>query len=173
MKDWKEAIESLGFQRCCYEKKEHLHCMAFRKISELTDSCNLSEGGMSKNLYIPQDFNTKLPSESSNDEPNSPPTKRKKAVWELPTYHISFQMTCESVTAVWFYCGASHKNIYRNTSANSLFGPSDLIEPYFINHRFCSYSQVLCLWKKKITWCISRNLDPIGVAWPTKGRFFP
>lgn len=83
MKDWKEAIESMGFQRCFYEKKEHLHCMAFRKITD-----NTSEGisdTLEAKMYIPQDFNTEVSSESSDVE-HSPQTKRKKLqtwVWNL------------------------------------------------------------------------------------------
>jgi len=36
-RDWRKAIESIGFARCRYEKLQHLHCMAFRKVA--TDDC--------------------------------------------------------------------------------------------------------------------------------------
>jgi len=36
-RDWRKAIESIGFARCRYEKLQHLHCMAFRKLA--TDNC--------------------------------------------------------------------------------------------------------------------------------------
>ena len=32
-RDWRNAIESIGFARCRYEKLQHLHCMAFRKLA--------------------------------------------------------------------------------------------------------------------------------------------
>lgn len=35
-RNWKTAIESVGFKRCTYEKLEHLHCMAFRKVLTLS-----------------------------------------------------------------------------------------------------------------------------------------
>ena len=81
MKDWKESIEALGFHRCCYEKKEHLHCMAFRKISDKTDYDCSELNDQSKNMYIPQDFNTELSPESLTDHDdagNLPKAKRKK-----------------------------------------------------------------------------------------------
>ncbi|KAH9496363.1 25S rRNA (adenine2142-N1)-methyltransferase [Bulinus truncatus] len=39
MKSWKLALENLGFLRWKYEKKEHVHCMAFRKVEELILPC--------------------------------------------------------------------------------------------------------------------------------------
>ena len=36
-RDWRKTIESVGFARCRYEKLQHLHCMAFRKLA--TDDC--------------------------------------------------------------------------------------------------------------------------------------
>ena len=57
MKSWKAAIESMGFRRWRYEKLEHLHCMAFRKIElEKEDAC-LITGTNADMLYIPQDYN--------------------------------------------------------------------------------------------------------------------
>ena len=56
MKSWKKAIESLGFKRWKYVKQEHLHCLAFRKI---TYEQSLLVSDVSPDmLYIPQDFNT-------------------------------------------------------------------------------------------------------------------
>ena len=55
MKSWKEAIESLGFKRWKYVKQEHLHCMAFRKV---TYEQSLLVSDVSPDmLYIPQDYN--------------------------------------------------------------------------------------------------------------------
>ena len=36
-RDWRKTIESIGFARCRYEKLQHLHCMAFRRLAE--DNC--------------------------------------------------------------------------------------------------------------------------------------
>ncbi|BFZ08531.1 hypothetical protein BsWGS_11569 [Bradybaena similaris] len=63
MKSWKQAIESLGFQRWKYEKKDHIHCMAFRKVAwkpMTTDDSlqdNVTAADVKDMLYIPQDFN--------------------------------------------------------------------------------------------------------------------
>ena len=58
VKSWRKAIESMGFSRCCYEKLEHLHCMAFRKIMNTGDEVNSIVGGTHPEmLYIPQDSN--------------------------------------------------------------------------------------------------------------------
>ncbi len=55
MKDWKTAIEAIGFHRWKYFKDVHLHCMAFRK----TTASRLSYDGLLENenynLHIPQD----------------------------------------------------------------------------------------------------------------------
>lgn len=54
MKSWKLAMEKLGFLRIKYEKLQHIHCMAFRKLknkAEVSDWEYISEL-----LYIPQDF---------------------------------------------------------------------------------------------------------------------
>lgn len=52
MRSWKQTIEAIGFRRWRYEKLEHLHCMAFRKVQrtavEIADSQRV--------LHIPQDF---------------------------------------------------------------------------------------------------------------------
>ena len=55
MKSWKQALEQLGFHRCRYEKQTHLHCMAFRKLSDVRLSSEASSHDSSL-LYIPQDF---------------------------------------------------------------------------------------------------------------------
>lgn len=53
-RDWRHAIESIGFARCCYEKLSHLHCMAFRKLA--TDSCEPGRPEfIDRALCIPQD----------------------------------------------------------------------------------------------------------------------
>lgn len=62
----------MGFQRCCYEKLDHIHCMAFRKTLERSDYDSLSD--MSAHMYIPQDFNTPL-SEGASQDPNIQPSE--------------------------------------------------------------------------------------------------
>jgi 25S rRNA (adenine2142-N1)-methyltransferase len=58
MKAWKVAIESLGFQRCTYEKLQHAHCMAFRAVpvaAATTMSTSQTTPDYSSMLVIPQD----------------------------------------------------------------------------------------------------------------------
>ena len=64
MKSWKAAIESIGFRRWRYEKMEHIHCMAFRKVEEegSSEGDRMVVGDKSgvdyaQMLYIPQDYN--------------------------------------------------------------------------------------------------------------------
>ncbi|KFM59263.1 hypothetical protein X975_22064, partial [Stegodyphus mimosarum] len=56
MKSWKSALERIGFFRVKYDKLQHLHCMAFRKMqsSHIYDSSFYDS--ISELLYIPQDF---------------------------------------------------------------------------------------------------------------------
>ncbi|ESO91317.1 hypothetical protein LOTGIDRAFT_65191, partial [Lottia gigantea] len=56
IKSWKLAVESLGFKRWKYVKKEHLHCLAFRKLDSI--SSDLMSETTQDLMYIPQDFNT-------------------------------------------------------------------------------------------------------------------
>jgi len=52
--DWRKTIESIGFARYRYEKLQHLHCMAFRKLAahdRRSEQPEFVEGS----LYIPQD----------------------------------------------------------------------------------------------------------------------
>lgn len=51
MKQWKSGIEGLGFSRWKYSKEEHLHCMAFRKVTSVT--CMREDDD--HQLTIPQD----------------------------------------------------------------------------------------------------------------------
>ena len=51
MKQWKSGIEGLGFSRWKYSKEEHLHCMAFRKVTNVTGVCQDDDS----QLIIPQD----------------------------------------------------------------------------------------------------------------------
>lgn len=74
MNDWKKAVEHIGFQRCCYEKLDHIHCMAFRKTLHREDYGSVTD--MSACMYIPQDYNTKLSAES--DLTRDPKAKKQK-----------------------------------------------------------------------------------------------
>nr|CAB3225950.1 uncharacterized protein LOC778832 [Phallusia mammillata] len=60
MKEWKNAIESIGFQRTIYSKDTHLHLMAFRKVPSdfIWDKrkFDLDQNDIVKKLHIPQDF---------------------------------------------------------------------------------------------------------------------
>ena len=56
MKSWKQAIESMGFKRWKYVKQQHLHCMAFRKVSNEPENILIGETGPDM-MFIPQDFN--------------------------------------------------------------------------------------------------------------------
>ncbi|XP_067933761.1 S-adenosylmethionine sensor upstream of mTORC1-like [Watersipora subatra] len=62
MRDWRLAIESIGFQRSCYEKLEHIHCLAFRKTLHREDYSSIAD--LSHLMYIPQDSNTVVTSNS-------------------------------------------------------------------------------------------------------------
>jgi len=53
-RNWRKTIESIGFSRCRYEKLEHLHCMAFRRLAK--DDCQLTDlESIDDALCIPQD----------------------------------------------------------------------------------------------------------------------
>ena len=68
MRDWRLAIESIGFQRSCYEKLEHIHCLAFRKTLHREDYSSIAD--LSRLMYIPQDSNTVVTS-NSRDSPST------------------------------------------------------------------------------------------------------
>jgi len=78
MKKWKIGIEGLGFSRWKYSKEEHLHCMAFRKVTNVTGLCKDGDDQLS----IPQDSHKiepilhKQPDKKDNLE-NSLQTKTK------------------------------------------------------------------------------------------------
>ncbi|KAK0063184.1 methyltransferase BTM2 [Biomphalaria pfeifferi] len=59
MKSWRLALEKLGFLRWKYEKMEHIHCIAFRKVYEDPSWESLSDSAVNQfaqMLYIPQDL---------------------------------------------------------------------------------------------------------------------
>lgn len=69
MKSWRQALECLGFQRWKYKKMEHVHCMAYRKVTEeLPETFPELVGTL---LYIPQDFN-----DACYDDDHLPPSER-------------------------------------------------------------------------------------------------
>ena len=65
MKSWREALAAIGLKRIKYEKLQHAHCMAFRKISidRLTPSSALDQQHLASMMYIPQDLHNLSDSE--------------------------------------------------------------------------------------------------------------
>lgn len=57
MRQWKSGIEGLGFSRWKYRKEQHLHCMAFRKVTNVTGPCKADD----IQLSIPQDSHENEP----------------------------------------------------------------------------------------------------------------
>lgn len=57
MKSWKKALEHLGFKRWRYEKLQHLHCMVFRKVDQVSKPKDKISVELTSLLYIPQDHN--------------------------------------------------------------------------------------------------------------------
>lgn len=57
MKDWRRAIEAIGFSRFSYDKLEHVHCMAFRKTSSslLVSENDAAAAVLGPLMHIPQD----------------------------------------------------------------------------------------------------------------------
>lgn len=54
--DWRHDIESIGFVRWRYEKLEHIHCMAFRKVVNNKTGSVGSPECVDTALQIPQDY---------------------------------------------------------------------------------------------------------------------
>ena len=79
MKQWKSGIEGLGFSRWKYNKEEHLHCMAFRKVTNVTYMCADDDD----QLIIPQD--------SHKVEPllNKQPDKDSESTTDSDEYHAT------------------------------------------------------------------------------------
>lgn len=75
MKQWKCGIEGLGFSRWKYSKEEHLHCMAFRKVTNVTGMCEDDDS----QLTIPQDSHKveQLLNKQSDKKENSESTTNK------------------------------------------------------------------------------------------------
>ena len=55
IKSWRTAVELIGFERIKYSKLEHLHCMAFRKVSQ--GSAEIDKHMDYDAMFIPQDSN--------------------------------------------------------------------------------------------------------------------
>nr|SVE75453.1 EOG090X0FUY [Daphnia dolichocephala] len=68
MRSWREALAAIGLKRIKYEKLQHAHCMAFRKISVHSEiTCEEREILASK-MYIPQDFHCASDSETEDKD---------------------------------------------------------------------------------------------------------
>ena len=81
MKSWKKAIESLGFRRWRYEKQDHLHCMAFRKVPMVVEMGSEISADM---MYIPQDFNMDKEEECEIGAPEFDENFVREGFLELP-----------------------------------------------------------------------------------------
>ncbi|XP_059166678.1 S-adenosylmethionine sensor upstream of mTORC1-like isoform X2 [Physella acuta] len=55
MRSWRQAIESIGFRRWKYQKQDHIHCIAFRKVCD-PHPRPTGEDRFVDMLYIPQDL---------------------------------------------------------------------------------------------------------------------
>lgn len=92
-RDWRKAIESIGFSRFRYEKLQHLHCMAFRKVA--TDDCRPRQPDLVDHaLCIAQDKDSAEDADTPCDMPYY--VTHKDAAEDVPdvfleseTYHCS------------------------------------------------------------------------------------
>ncbi|XP_050412706.1 S-adenosylmethionine sensor upstream of mTORC1 isoform X1 [Patella vulgata] len=89
IKSWKMAIESMGFKRWRYVKKEHIHCMAFRKVEKPEKNDCLISDVTPDLMYIPQDYKNSEYGESF--KPYAPFTVEdeeffRATMQELPVY---------------------------------------------------------------------------------------
>jgi len=67
-RDWRNTVESIGFDRCRYEKLQHLHCMAFRRLAQ--DNCQPGHLDSSDLvLCIPQDKDDSADTDTLCDTP--------------------------------------------------------------------------------------------------------
>nr|SVE76085.1 EOG090X0FUY [Daphnia hispanica] len=65
MKSWREGLSAIGLKRIKYDKLQHAHCMAFRKVSMDTVLTFEDRELLSSKMYIPQDFHN--PVDSNNE----------------------------------------------------------------------------------------------------------
>ncbi|KAM7299318.1 S-adenosylmethionine sensor upstream of mTORC1 [Ixodes scapularis] len=52
---WKEALGNLGLPKLRYEKRQHLHCMAFYRCGPTRELSENEEAAEARKMYIPQD----------------------------------------------------------------------------------------------------------------------
>nr|SVE73884.1 EOG090X0FUY [Daphnia atkinsoni] len=64
MRSWREALAAIGLKRIKYEKLQHAHCMAFRKVSVDTELTREDRELLAPKMYIPQDFHNRSDSDS-------------------------------------------------------------------------------------------------------------
>ena len=76
MKDWKRCVEAVGFHRWKYIKQQHLHCMAFRKVTREVPRVEGELEALAHLLYIPQD------SHSHKDDPDFNPADGLLLPWQ-------------------------------------------------------------------------------------------
>ena len=80
MKNWKTAIESIGFKRWQYVKLEHIHCMVFRKTEPNCES-EKAENYIEM-LKIHQEFHNNEEEEVSCNGCSSEKTNNKQSSLE-------------------------------------------------------------------------------------------
>ncbi|EEC20007.1 conserved hypothetical protein, partial [Ixodes scapularis] len=52
---WREALGNLGLPKLRYEKRQHLHCMAFYRCGPTRELSENEEAAEARKMYIPQD----------------------------------------------------------------------------------------------------------------------
>lgn len=68
MRSWTEALAAIGLKRIKYEKLQHAHCMAFRKVSVDTELTREDRELLAPKMYIPQDFHNRSVSDSETKD---------------------------------------------------------------------------------------------------------
>ena len=68
IRSWQEAFNQLGFERISYAKHDHLHCLAFRKLCEISRSIVGHKSGCEHDIEqvscvssLREKFSTKMP----------------------------------------------------------------------------------------------------------------
>ena len=87
IRSWKGAIESLGFLRWKYEKLEHIHCMAFRKVQSEIEH-GLEEDSGVRGMFIHQDFLVEEEEKGGGDNSCSDEEGFRERLCEMPQIDV-------------------------------------------------------------------------------------